>query len=237
METTLFNSSIDIQCRPGQRSRYSHSLRTGRSADRIPVEARFSALVQTGPGAHPASCTMGTGSSPGVKWQGHGLDHPPQSRAEVKERLKLYLYSPSGPSSSVLGRILPLTLPLPTSNGTPLTNPLFCQRIRDNRMGTNDAISHEVMPKMERSGAKWPKAQMKMIYSHRIRTLFWRKTHIQNHVISQINICKNNTPSSTLTIGVKVPTDQTTQRHIHKLIIYKAICRYCNKITKIFFLF
>ena len=29
--------------------------------------ARFSALVQTGPGAHPASCTMGTGSFPGVK--------------------------------------------------------------------------------------------------------------------------------------------------------------------------
>jgi hypothetical protein len=29
--------------------------------------ARFSALVQTGPGAHSASCTMGTASFPGVK--------------------------------------------------------------------------------------------------------------------------------------------------------------------------
>ena len=29
--------------------------------------ARFSAPVQTGPGTHPASCTMGTGSFPGVK--------------------------------------------------------------------------------------------------------------------------------------------------------------------------
>ena len=29
--------------------------------------ARFSAPVQTGPGAHPASCTMGTGSFPRVK--------------------------------------------------------------------------------------------------------------------------------------------------------------------------
>jgi hypothetical protein len=28
--------------------------------------ARFSAPVQTGPGAHPASCTMGTESFPGV---------------------------------------------------------------------------------------------------------------------------------------------------------------------------
>ena len=29
--------------------------------------ARFSVPVQTGPGAHPASCTMGTGYFPGVK--------------------------------------------------------------------------------------------------------------------------------------------------------------------------
>jgi hypothetical protein len=33
--------------------------------------ARFSAPVQTGPGAHPASCTMGTGSFPGVKSSRH----------------------------------------------------------------------------------------------------------------------------------------------------------------------
>jgi len=46
---------------------YSDWLRAGRSRDRNPVEARFSAPVQTGPGAHPASCTMGTGSFPGVK--------------------------------------------------------------------------------------------------------------------------------------------------------------------------
>ena len=29
--------------------------------------ARFSPPIQTGPGAHPASCTMGTGSFPGLK--------------------------------------------------------------------------------------------------------------------------------------------------------------------------
>ena len=51
----------------GWLSRYSDWLRAGRSRDRIPVVARFSAPVQTGPGAHPASCTMGTGSFPGVK--------------------------------------------------------------------------------------------------------------------------------------------------------------------------
>jgi len=30
--------------------------------------------------------------------RGHGVDHPPPSSAEVKERVALYLYSPSGPS-------------------------------------------------------------------------------------------------------------------------------------------
>jgi hypothetical protein len=40
-----------------------------------PDIARFFAHVQTGPGAHPASCTMGTGSFPGVKLPGRGADH------------------------------------------------------------------------------------------------------------------------------------------------------------------
>jgi len=31
------------------------------------VGARFSAPVQTDPDSHPASCTMGTGSFPGVR--------------------------------------------------------------------------------------------------------------------------------------------------------------------------
>jgi hypothetical protein len=79
------------------------SLRAGRSGDRIPVGARFSAPVQTGPGAYPASYTMGTESFPGVKRPGRGVDHPPPSSAEVKERVELYLYSPSGPSWPVLG--------------------------------------------------------------------------------------------------------------------------------------
>jgi hypothetical protein len=56
---------------------------------------------------------MGTGSFPGVKWPERGVDHPPPSSAEVKERVELYLYSPSGPSWPVLGR----TLPLPPSSG------------------------------------------------------------------------------------------------------------------------
>ena len=50
-------------------------------------EARYSAPVQTGPGAQPASYTTGTGSFPGVKRPGRCADHPPPSSAEVKERV------------------------------------------------------------------------------------------------------------------------------------------------------
>jgi len=40
---------------------------------------------------------------PGVKRSGCGVDHPPLSSAEVKERVKLQIYSPSGFSWPVLG--------------------------------------------------------------------------------------------------------------------------------------
>ena len=68
--------------------------------------ARFSAPVQTGPGAHPASCTVGTGSFLGVKWPGCGIDHPPPSSTRIKERVELYVCSLSEPSWPVLGRNL-----------------------------------------------------------------------------------------------------------------------------------
>ena len=82
------DSSVDIATRYGLDC----------SGDRIPVGASFSAPIQIGPGAHPASYTIGTGSFPGVKQPGRGVDNPLPSSAEVKERLELYLYSPSGPS-------------------------------------------------------------------------------------------------------------------------------------------
>ena len=44
------------------------------------------------------------GLSRGLKRPGRGSDHPPPSSAEVKERVELYLYSPSGPQWPVIGR-------------------------------------------------------------------------------------------------------------------------------------
>jgi hypothetical protein len=67
------------------------------------VAARYSAPVQTGLGVHTACCTMGNW----VKRPGRGVNHPQPSRAEVQERVELYLYSPPGPSWPVLGRPLP----------------------------------------------------------------------------------------------------------------------------------
>jgi hypothetical protein len=68
---------------------YSDYLRAGRSGDRNPVEARFSAPVQTGPGAHPDSCTMGTGSFLGKERPGRDAEPSPPSSAVGHERVEL----------------------------------------------------------------------------------------------------------------------------------------------------
>ena len=55
--------------------------------------ARFSAPVQTGPGAHPASYTMGTGPFPGVKRPESGFDHRPHTVPRLKKE-KSYTSTP-----------------------------------------------------------------------------------------------------------------------------------------------
>ena len=71
--------------------------------------ATFSAPVQTGRGAYPASCTMGTGSFSRVNRPGRGADYPPKSKCRGHKRVRLYLYSPSGPSRPVIGRTFTFT--------------------------------------------------------------------------------------------------------------------------------
>ena len=58
-----------------------------------PGRARFSA-IQTGPGTHPASCAMGTGSFPGVEsGRGATLTPHPLLVQRSKNRVEVYLYS------------------------------------------------------------------------------------------------------------------------------------------------
>jgi hypothetical protein len=71
----------------------------------IPVGARFFAHVQTGPEAHPASCTMGTESFPGVMQPGRGTDHPPPSSAEVKKEYSYTFTHPLGHFRPVTGQL------------------------------------------------------------------------------------------------------------------------------------
>ena len=66
-----FNSVFTVILWAGYLSHYSDWLRAGRSGNRIAV-GRVFPPVQTGPGANPASCRMGTGSFPGVKY-GRGV--------------------------------------------------------------------------------------------------------------------------------------------------------------------
>jgi hypothetical protein len=54
--------------------------------------ARFSAPVYTDAEAHPAYCTLGTRSFPGVKRPGRDADHPPPFKRRSHERVGLYLY-------------------------------------------------------------------------------------------------------------------------------------------------
>jgi len=54
-------------------------------SDRIPVGGETFRTTQTGPGAHPASYTMGTGSFPGVKRPGLGSNHPPHLAPRLKK--------------------------------------------------------------------------------------------------------------------------------------------------------
>ena len=81
------------------------------------MSARFPAPVQTGPGAHPASCTMGTGSFPGVK-SGRGVTLTPHHllvpwsrKSRAIPLLPLWAYSLYRASVPVQGCTLPLPLP------------------------------------------------------------------------------------------------------------------------------
>jgi len=76
-------------------SQYSDSLQAGKAGD---CGGEISAPIQTSPGAQ-----MGTRSFPGIKWQGHGINHRPSFSIKVKGRVQLHLYSPFVPWHEVMG--------------------------------------------------------------------------------------------------------------------------------------
>ena len=85
------------------KKRYRDSQRAGRSEFESRSERDF---------PRPSRPALGPTQSPvqwapslflGDKAAGHGVDHPLPSSADVKERVELYLYSPSESSWPVLG--------------------------------------------------------------------------------------------------------------------------------------
>jgi hypothetical protein len=68
----------------------SVGVATGYGLDGPGIETRWERPVQTGPGTHLASSTTGTGLFLGVKRPESGVNHPPPSSAEVKERVEVY---------------------------------------------------------------------------------------------------------------------------------------------------
>jgi hypothetical protein len=85
---------------PGKHSWYGDSLEAGWSGDWILVGARFSTSIQASPRdpSPPASCTIRTGSFPGVKLPGREASPPPPSGAGANERVQLYIYPLFGPN-------------------------------------------------------------------------------------------------------------------------------------------
>jgi hypothetical protein len=92
----LYTSDGAISMQPGDTfiPKFCHIckplIQAGQSRNQIPVGAGFYVPVQTVPGAHPTSCTMGDVSpSWEVKRLMCGTDHPPTSSTEVKKWVQL----------------------------------------------------------------------------------------------------------------------------------------------------
>jgi hypothetical protein len=86
--------------------RYSDSLRAGLSRGSNPSWGEIFHTCPNRPCGPPSLLHNGYRVSfPGVERLGCGVDHSLQSSTELKERIQLYLYSPSGPSWPVLGEL------------------------------------------------------------------------------------------------------------------------------------
>ena len=93
-ESQTRGESPRVKMVPGIESRWGHIFRTRPDRSWTPLSLLYNGYRV---------------SFPGVNRPGHGVNHPCPSSVEVKERVQLHLYSPSGPSFPVLGRNLSFT--------------------------------------------------------------------------------------------------------------------------------
>ena len=99
-EISLFLYIPQGGCCGGRNS--SVGIATGYGLDCTGIESRWGARFSA-PEAHPASYTRGTAFFLGVQRPERGVHHPSPSSIEVKERVQLYICSPSEPSWLVTG--------------------------------------------------------------------------------------------------------------------------------------
>ena len=167
--------------------------------------ARFSAPVQTGPGTHSASCTMGARSFPGVK-NGRGVTLTPHPiKCHGQERVELYLYSPYGPyglyraSVPVQRCTLPLPIPLfPLWAVRPVQSLSSCTRV-------HFTFTYTSTPPMGRTACTEPQC----LYKGALYLLFY----IEN-VLNQY-IC----PDRTVMAVPRAPATMWELLHSHRLLL------------------
>ena len=90
--------SKDKKAKPGQSGQKIITDEVRRAKTKIPLGMKFFASFQIGPRVHPASYAMGISCLFRGKAAGAWRKPPTPSGAEVKERVELYLSSPSVPS-------------------------------------------------------------------------------------------------------------------------------------------
>ena len=115
---------------------------------------------------------------PGIKRPGRSADDPSPSSTVLKERLVLYLYSPSGPSQRVLGLTLPLLYFLPN-----LINPFPVSRwcidpwsISPTQRGTHLSTATNI--------------SSRQIFISRRPAFSWREVHKQFQTLSWQTACQ-----------------------------------------------
>ena len=81
---TAMSNNTENGCGGGKGSRFSDLLQAGWSGNRIPVEGQIFRIRP-----HRSWEPQRVPGLSGVKRPGHGVDHPPPSSAEIKERAQL----------------------------------------------------------------------------------------------------------------------------------------------------